>query len=239
MNQKKVKKKVQKAWHWIWHSDSPISWVVALLVIFIIVKYLFFPGLSLLMGTSLPVAGVESSSMDHNPTKYCEIAATFGGCAQMSSNYRLCDRDFAKKEKMSFNNYWAVCGDWYEKKEITKDNFSKFPMKSGFKKGDIIIVWGRFKPKVGDIIIFNANPESLAPRPIIHRIIEITDEGVIKTKGDHNKDYLTKDNNDYKTDETEIYPEQIIGKAVFKIPYLGWFKIWFVELISKVFDVFF
>jgi len=107
-------------------------------------------------------------------------------------------------------------------------------MKNGFSKGDIIVVWGRFEPKIGDIIIFQPNPESLAPRPIIHRIVDIEDN-IIQTKGDHNEKQLTKANNLYKTDETKIYQNQIIGKAIFKIPYLGWPKIWLVEFMKFFF----
>ena len=105
-------------------------------------------------------------------------------------------------------------------------------MKNGFKKGDIIIVWGRFTPKLGDIIIFKPGASSIAPRPIIHRIIDINEDGTFQTKGDHNKEQLTTSNNFYKTDETTITKEQIIGKAVIKIPYLGWIKIWFTDLIN-------
>ena len=64
-----LKKSVRKAWRWIWDSDSILSWIVALFLMFIIVKFIFFPGMSLLMGTSLPLAGVESSSMDHQIVK--------------------------------------------------------------------------------------------------------------------------------------------------------------------------
>jgi len=132
---------------------------------------------------------------------------------------------------MEINEYWNICGKWYEDNGITKEKFSQFQLKNGFKKGDIVIVWGRFKPKVGDIIIFKPNEDSLAPRPIVHRIVRIQD-GVIETKGDHNEEQLHKENNIFRTDETNITEDQVIGKVIFKVPYLGWFKIWFVELLK-------
>ena len=57
---KELKQETKKAWNWIWNSDSIWSWIVALIVIFIIIKFIFFPTLSLIFGTSLPLAGVES-----------------------------------------------------------------------------------------------------------------------------------------------------------------------------------
>ena len=217
-------KNIKKGWNWIWNSDSILSWVVALILIFIFVKFIFFPGLSIIFGTSLPLAGVESSSMDHQ--------IVYG-----DGRYSLCGNTYSKENQFrtNFDKYWNACGDWYEKNEITKEQFSKFSLKNGFAKGDIILVWGRFTPKIGDIIIFQANPESSAPRPIIHRIVSIED-GIIATKGDHNADQLIKGNNAFNTDETTITEDRIIGKAVLKIPFLGWPKIWLVELLRYLFN---
>ncbi len=214
--------KIKKAWKWIWQSDSILSWVVALAVIYIIVKFIFFPGLSLILGSSLPLAGVESSSMEHQIVK-----DNYGVLSLCNNVYNS-----QNKKSLNFSEYWENCGDWYEQRNISKQTFSTFPLKNGFSKGDVIIVWGRFKPKLGEIIIFKPNPDSTAPRPIIHRIVNINENGIIQTKGDHNKKQLTKDNNIYKTDETNIKQEQIIGKAVIRIPFLGYPKIWAIEIIN-------
>lgn len=217
-------RKVKKGWRWIWDSNSIWSWIVALVVIFIGVKYVFFPVLGFVMGTSLPLAGVESSSMDHQI-----IYDDFG-------NLQLCGNVYSADEDrfVDFNSYWDECGEWYSSRGISKDEFFSFSLNNGFRKGDIIIVWGRFTPKIGDVIIFKPNPESLAPRPIIHRIVGIND-GFFETKGDHNSAQLVGNNNLYKTDETRISENQIIGKAIVRVPYLGWVKIWFVELLGKLF----
>ncbi len=181
MNFKEVKDKIKQSWNWVWHSNSIWSWIVALVIIYVFIKLIFFPGLSLITGSSLPLAGVESSSMDHQIIK------------DENKIFSLCDKSYTKENKESidsFDEYWEICGNWYEQKEITKQQFLKFPLKNGFKKGDIIFVWGRFKPKIGDIIIFETNPESSAPRPIIHRIVDINEQGIIQTKGDHNAKQL-------------------------------------------------
>ena len=44
-----------------------------------------------------------------------------------------------------------------------------------------------------------------------------------------------KGNNIFNTDETNITKDRIIGKAVLKIPYLGWPKIWLVEGLKLIF----
>jgi len=71
----------------------------------------------------------------------------------------LCGNVYSKEEKehISFDEYWETCGYWYEEKDISKEDFSDFSLSNGFRKGDILIVWGRFTPKVGDIIIFKPN----------------------------------------------------------------------------------
>ena len=144
----------------------------------------------------------------------------------------LCGKNFAEREYMDFNKYWDNCGGWYEERGISEEEFSKFPLKEGFAKGDILLVWGRFTPKVGDIIIFYPNKESLAPRPIVHRIMDITD-GVLQTKGDHNQAQLSTSNNALKTDETHIEKDQIIGKVILRIPLLGWIKILFTNIFQR------
>ncbi len=219
---KDIAKNIKKIYKWILNSDSILSWIVALILIFIIIKFILFPFLSLITGTSLPLAGVESSSMDHQIVK-----DNYG-------NYNLCGNFYIpnQKEFINYDKYWEICGTWYERKNISKEIFSEFPIKNGFKKGDIIIVWGRFKPKIGDIVIFKPNIESTSAHPIIHRIIEITNN-TIQTKGDHNSKQLIISNNPYKTDETMIKEDQLLGKAILKIPYLGWVKLFFVELINK------
>jgi signal peptidase len=61
--------------------------------------------------------------------------------------------------------------------------------------------------KIGDIICFELSGST----SITHRIINITEEGFI-TKGDANED----------PDQRIVKRENVIGKAIFTIPYLGY-----------------
>lgn len=93
------------------------------------------------------------------------------------------------------------------------ENTSDWVLENGFTKGDIILVLGPKNLKVGDVLIFNAGQAN----PIIHRIINIRDSGNVTTKGDNNLGLLNV--------EKEISPNQFIGKAVFRVPYIGWVKL--------------
>ena len=127
----------------------------------------------------------------------------------------------------NLDDWWFKYSTQYEKFKIEKEQFEKFPLKNGLTKGDIIFVWNRSKPKIGDIIIFNPNSE-LAKYPIIHRIVTETPTGTKGPNGRTNSAPLNG-NNQEKIDETEISDEQIIGKSIFKIPAVGWIKLVFFE----------
>lgn len=116
-----------------------------------------------------------------------------------------------------FDSWWTNGGEWYEDQGISKEEFREFNFNSGLNKGDIIFVWGRSEPDVGDIIIFNAGKQ----HPIIHRIV---DENPLTTKGDN---WLT--NSDSADFEKDIPEESIIGKATLRVPFAGWLKLIFFE----------
>ena len=113
-----------------------------------------------------------------------------------------------------YPEWWAKSAAWYENNGLTRADFDSFSFQGGLNKGDIIITWGRAEYKKGDVIIYSAPTKY----PIIHRII--SDEK-IATKGDHNPSQLYF--------EEEISKEQIIGKAIARIPLAGWLKLIFFE----------
>ena len=87
-----------------------------------------------------------------------------------------------------------------------------------FEKGDLAIVSGIDKDvSVGDIIVFDIG---MRDYPIIHRVYNIAKNGDIQTKGD---------NNAYEDPWLLRTKETIHGKAIFRIPFLGWIKVLAVE----------
>ncbi len=204
----------------IWDDDSLASWIVNIILAFVLVYFIIYPGLGLLLGTSHPVVAVVSGSMEHKITPVCASHDPFSNrCNEVDdSRYRLCGTYFDERERVDFEFFWETCGEWYEDKSITKDEFRDFPLSNGFNTGDIIVLRGASAEdiEVGDVIVFHATKNF----PIIHRVVEKevqNGEYVFTTKGDHNKDAGIDDRN--------IKEDDIIGKASFRIPYLGWVKL--------------
>ena len=171
---------------------------------------MFFPILEFTLHTDLPLVAVVSGSMDHRLNNERVI------CGKALDEY-----------SHNFNSYWGACGDWYEQRNISKEEFERFPFINGFHKGDVMIIYnpGTEKIKVGDVIVFDS---LFLKYPVIHRVVnktKINDSIVFETKGDHNANQ--------NPDEYFINSKRIHGKAVFRIPYLGYPKIWLFEIYQK------
>ncbi len=176
-------KTLEKFWDFL-KKDTWEAWLVSLILVFLIVKFIFFPALSLLTSAPLPIVVVESCSMYHNT---------------------------------GFGEWWDRNGAWYESRGIKLEEFKEFPFKNGLNKGDIVFVWGRGEANIGDIIIFESNFK----HPLIHRMIK---KEPIGTKGDNNFGQLDEEKN--------IEQDKILGKAVARVPGLGWLKLIFFEGIK-------
>ncbi len=129
----------------------------------------------------------------------------------------------------NFDTWWSNSGKWYSDNGIKKEDFEKFIFTGGFNKGDIMALKGK-KPEninVGDVIVF----WSARQDPIIHRVVKKWQENGIyyfQTKGDNNQISIKTP----QLDETRISQDKIVGNAVLRIPFLGYIKIWFVDLIG-------
>lgn len=113
-----------------------------------------------------------------------------------------------------FDEWWTQNGQWYSGKDIDREDFESYSFKDGISKGDIIFVWGRSEVKKGDVIIFNSEYRY----PLIHRVVSLEP---LSTKGDHNPGQLPA--------EQDISSDAIVGRAVGRIPGLGWIKLVFFE----------
>ncbi|HLC80213.1 MAG TPA: signal peptidase I [Candidatus Nanoarchaeia archaeon] len=63
--EKKTLPFLKKVWHFIWHDDSIWSWLVNLVLAFVLIKFIVFPVLGLIFSTGYPIVAVVSSSMEH------------------------------------------------------------------------------------------------------------------------------------------------------------------------------
>jgi hypothetical protein len=62
----KGKSRFGKAWYFIWHEDSIESWIINIILAFVLIKFIVYPGLGLAFGTTHPIVAVVSSSMHHD-----------------------------------------------------------------------------------------------------------------------------------------------------------------------------
>ncbi len=196
----KIREGLKRYWELRKRDDwkSMIFWFP---VIVMVIKFIVFPLLSLITGTSLPVVIVESCSMYHGS---------------------------------DFKAWWSVNGDLYSLYNISEEQFRSFIFTNGLNKGDIIFLWGAKSYHEGEVIVFNANSRSSQSYPIIHRIVR---EYPTATKGDNNNLQLVANtefsNNKAYVDETNISSDRIQGKAIVRIPYLGWIKLIFFEFMKR------
>ena len=199
-NIREIRKGLKKVWWFIWESNSIWSWVVNIILAFIIIKFIVYPVLGLMLGTSYPVVAVISSSMEH-PGSFDEWWGLDSCCTDYTCKNRISQEEL------------------YIPYLITKTKFKDFRFKDGFNKGDIMVLTGADNVEVGDTIVFHVD---FRPDPIIHRVVEITDEGYF-TKGDNNCGSA-----DF---EKGVQNDKVIGEAVLRVPYLGWIKIGFMKML--------
>ncbi|MBI1971836.1 MAG: signal peptidase I [Candidatus Aenigmarchaeota archaeon] len=102
-------------------------------------------------------------------------------------------------------------------------------MSPSINRGDLVIV-KHAEPqdiKVGDVIVFDTLSQ---PLPVIHRLYKINDDGTFQTLGDNNGGVQ----HDW---EKQIESKDIVGRAVFVIPYLGWIKIIICDSVPAICNV--
>lgn len=99
---------------------------------------------------------------------------------------------------------------------------SQFPIQGGFERGDLLIVQGldSFSGlKVGDVVVLD---EGSGYIPLVHRVVSVWYENGsprFMTKGDANRISLPI--------ERANSPDQIIGRAIFVVPKIGYVSLWF------------
>ena len=162
MNKESVKKFFEKFWFIVWKDDSPKGWLISLIFLFVVIKFIFFPLLSFATGTSLPLAIVESCSMYHQ--------------GNLFSNY---------------NNWWENQDSKYFLFKLNKTEFSEFIFKKGFNKADILFIVGAKPEKleIGDVIIFQAGTKNPIIHRIVN-ITKENEKFYFSTMGDNNAGQL-------------------------------------------------
>ncbi len=191
-----------KTKRFIFDDDSIWSWIVDIVLAFMLIKFIVYPFLGFILSTTHPIVAVVSGSMEHDG---------------------------------SYDDWWALHQEFYLKEGITREDFLKFRFRNGFNTGDIMILKGKAAPDigVGEVIVYwSGNGD-----PIIHRVVKKWHKDnhyYFQTKGDHNSGS--------NFNEVELREDIIVGYnkynkgsvAVMRIPYLGWIKIGFVNILQII-----
>jgi signal peptidase I len=194
----------QKIWYFIWHEDSAESWIINIILAFIIIKYMVYPGLGFLLATSHPIVAVVSGSMHHgvNFDDYWQVGGSWYEQRGISKGEF---REFPMHNGFDRGDIMILHGIDVEDAE----------------EGDILVfIAHRTRPRPDPII-----------HRIVAKGKE-GDAYTLQSKGDNyrtNSDSINSCDITGCLDETDIRDGQIIGKAFIRVPYLGYVKIFAVE----------
>ena len=198
-----LKSELQRVWKFIWHNDSALSWIVNIILAFILIKYVVYPVLGLLLGTSFPLVAVVSPSMDHS-AGFDDWWSTKGAWYEQRNITKEQFADFPMHN--GFNKGDIILLRQKEPKDI--------------ETGDIIVfISHRDRPRADPII------------HRVVKIWE-KERMYFATKGDANERQID-DCSDKCLDETNIREDQVLGVSTLRIPYLGWVKIAFSSVIGE------
>jgi signal peptidase I len=202
----KDKSTLAKIWYFIWHEDSIESWIINIVLAFIIIKFIVYPGLGFILGTTHPIVAVVSGSMEHKEN-FDDYWLNAGKWYE--------SRNITKEQFKGFPMHNGFNrGDIMVLKKAEIQNV---------KPGDIIVfVSARQNPK----------PDPIIHRLVAKT--RANGEYIFQTKGDNyftNPAPINNCRNNICIFESDIHESQIIGKAFIRVPFLGYIKIWFVDFI--------
>ena len=153
------------------------------------IAWLAYQVISAVAGTPLPIVSVVSDSMYHGPNNYGTMCGTTPGAVS------------------GFEDYWSICGGYYDNIGITGDEFRRFTNPNGLSRGDLLFVMRPDNPRTGDILIYRKSGSDFT---IVHRLIE-TNDGFYITKGENNN-----------VADPPVAKNYVVGKVVFAVPILGY-----------------
>ena len=100
----------RKIWYFIWEDDSILSWLVNIILAFILIKFIVYPTLGFVFSTPFPIVAVVSTSMEHDESFddwWSSKASCFDSCSQ---------------------------SEFYEQYNVSRSQFQNFIFKDGFNK---------------------------------------------------------------------------------------------------------
>jgi len=162
---KKIKKTLKNFWFLLWKDESFKGWLFSIIFIFLFIRFIFFPGLSLITGTSLPLAIVESCSMYHEGNFFSD-----------------------------FDEWWDRQENKYSQFEIIKNDFNSFKNGLNKGDILFITGVSSDQIEIGDVIIFEGGDRHPVIHRVVE-IREQNGEYFFSTLGDNNADQLPFERN--------------------------------------------
>lgn len=212
MDKKQVKHYAKLTWDFIWHSNSIWSWIVNIILAFILIKFIVYPLLGLILATSHPIVAVVSESMEHQGS----FEEWWSSQEDWYQTIGIEEQDFKEfPYKNGFNK-----GD-------IMVLYGKKPAKIDI--GDILVFNSR-------------QPNPIIHRVVKKWSIGDQYHFQTKGDNNKNSisNYVTSSGKQISPDfagaievldETDISENEIIGVGVIKVPFLGWIKVLFTDYI--------
>lgn len=211
----------KKFWFYIWYDDSIGSYIANFASAYVFIKFLLFPSLGLILGTSFPIVAIVSGSMEHKVVQG-----------------KICDNQIISSSTNNLNQdeWWDYCGDYYvDNFNLTKSDFENFEYKNGLNIGDVLVLRGKdvSKIEIGEVLIFIPQDRNfyLTKGPVIHRVVnKWQDENGkyhFQTKGDHNA-------KSFENFENDIIEDDVLAVSVVRVPYIGYAKIMLSNVIFMI-----
>lgn len=152
----KLKSQIKRFWNFL-GEDSLASWIANVVLSFILIYFIVYPGLGLILSTSLPVVAVVSGSMEHRDYSFNDW---------WENNWKDYDRYHIKKEDFSQFRF--------------KNGFNKGDIMViyGAEPKDI---------KVGQVIVYRSTQSSNPIIHRVVSVEEAGEDYYFTTKGDNNQ----------------------------------------------------
>ncbi len=191
-------------WHFFWEEDTLLSWIVNIIVAFVVIKWVVYPFLGLVLGTQYPVVAVVSQSMEHNGLDFEQW--------WNNNNEWYMENGISRDEFESFPFHNG----------FNKGDIMVVYGHNRIEVGDVVVFWGgRREPIIHRVV----------SRWGVDGEMRLKTKG--DNNREPLRVYTGKSGSRIKViDETNIMREDIVGEAMLKIPYLGYIKIWFVKLLQ-------
>lgn len=232
-------------------DKSVWSWIANLAIAFIVIKFIVYPALGLIFGASLPVVAVVSSSMDHDSVDGVICGERESRVKDFAAYWEACGAWYEQRgiNAEEFQTY------------PFRNGFNKGDIM-------VIFGPSRVDIDKGDVLVFNAAQQYPIIHRVVnistdeqgtfyqtkgdHNSDQIADyvvDSVFGASRCHKNGapvqcplgpLVTRSTPGAIAllDEQRVTSEQVIGTAVFKIPLLGWVKIWFTDAISGIMRLF-